>query len=1017
MHLKRRLVIGVSTVLVIAAMILPAWSQTVGLHPAAAAPQSAIDASAEAGFPRLHGDSWLDDVPADEQMPYEQRQREILAQWQQAIERRPPTDPAQQAQTVADWTVLVFIAADNNLEVAGLLDINEMEAVGSSERVNIVVEIDRSADWVDYDGDWTEGRRYLIQQDQNPDVITSPVVQNLGEVNSGDPGQVADFAIWGITNYPAEKYMLVLWDHGGAWVSHASDDETGDDITLPELTGALDRIIAETGIDQFEVIGFDMCLMGQLEVFQALAPYARYGLGSEENEPGPGWFYLWLDEVVQNPAMAGAEVGRHVVDYFMAFYRELNRKDLIFGLSAFDLSASAEMATALDSLIDVVTANPDAYLSAIADARNNTIAFGGWDDPQLFDIFSSVDLYQFVDLLGDLAGNEQVSAAVDSVKQAHADYVVYTDAVNLPGAQGLSIYFPRTLRAYKFQGFNERYPVETPPSMDSWVEFLNVFHGVAAETVTDAPNIAVLASYPEIASIYQPAVVTLEVSGRDILQVNYAVALITGENERVVLDFDYLVSRTTTPGGADIVDWSDGVTTRTFAWEPEVPIISDGTNETYALLLPNRENPGVGLVNGEYIAASGSGPIDAQLFFDLETGQSTALWGFNETASGALQPYQIQVQPGDQFRPLLLTLDANNELSDSRPADVTLTLESDTSASFTTVPAPNGDYAISFVAANVADKTALSDVIISVNNEGLDPTLRGYTDTNYGVNFLYPASWLRPRFTPDGLRLFTADLATDTVLSLFPFTTVTSAEETDAAIRASWNALDDLAIQQEQALEINGLPAYVTDYTYTFRGAARVGAVIAIYVPEQGVGYGFDLDAPAETPGPAQAALEALVNSINFFEANLALGESSWKDVTGADGLVTFPVPGDWVQEQSGGFMLYGPANDESVFIGLGTAPASGQSNEQLAEFWLGQVEQGLNNVSVLASEPFYIGNREWYLTVFTYDGDVKTAGAFFVTVAGDQDIVFWLEAPDERFDQLYADVFSVTLGGFVFNG
>jgi hypothetical protein len=140
------------------------------------------------------------------------------------------------------------------------------------------------------------------------------------------------------------------------------------------------------------------------------------------------------------------------------------------------------------------------------------------------------------------------------------------------------------------------------------------------------------------------------------LQVNFAVTRIINDNERVVLDFDYLVSRTATTTGADIVDWSNGVTTRTFVWEGEVPILTDGTVSTYALLIPNRDDPNSAIVNGEYTSVAGGDPIQAQLVFDLEQRQSTALWGINETASGALQPFEIQMQAGDQFRPLWLTM-------------------------------------------------------------------------------------------------------------------------------------------------------------------------------------------------------------------------------------------------------------------------------------------------------------------------------------------------------------------------
>ncbi|MBN1564003.1 MAG: hypothetical protein JXA10_09190, partial [Anaerolineae bacterium] len=570
---------------------------------------------------------------------------------------RPNVDPARQAQTTAEWTVLVHVAGDNNLEIAALGDINEMEAIGSSADVNIVVQVDRAEDYTDYDGDWTEGRRYYIQQDDEPRVITSPVVEHLGEINSGDADVWADFVIWGVTNYPAEKYMLVLWDHGGAWISHSSDEDSGDDMDLAEFTDALDRIKAETGVRKFEVIGFDMCLMAQLEVYQTIEPYANYGIGSEENEPGAGWFYLYLDELVKNPGMNGGQLGKYVVDYFMYYLEEVVGDEDVYGLGVVDLSESATMTNAINGFVRVANASPEAELSNIADARNNTISYGAFNDPQYQDVWSSVDLYEFADLLTQITRNEELQSAAEGIKRAIDSFVLYEQHVKaLDGSHGVSIYFPRNFKAYKIGSFHERYPREAPPPMTSWINFLNVFHGTAEAVVEDAPGINIIETYPDVASIYNPAVVSMEVSGRDILRVNYVVSQIINNNERIALDYDYLVSRTTTGSGVQIVDWSDGVTQRTFTWGAEIPVLTDGTTSTFALIIPNQDNPSVGVVNGLYTAAGGGNPIEAQLVFDLTTspGHSTALWGLNETVSGNLQPFEIQVEPGDTFQPLWL---------------------------------------------------------------------------------------------------------------------------------------------------------------------------------------------------------------------------------------------------------------------------------------------------------------------------------------------------------------------------
>ncbi len=945
------------------------------------------------------------------------RERAWLRDYLRTREQRPTVDPLAQRQTVAEWTVLVFIAADNNLEAAGLMDLNELEGVGSSPNVNILAQIDRSADYTDWDGDWTETRRYYVQQDNDPDYITSPIVQNLGEVNTGSPQAVADFAIWGITNYPARKYMLVLWDHGGAWISHLSDEDTGDDMTLSELTDALDSVRAATGLEKFEVLGFDMCLMSQLEVYQAIAPYARYSVASEENEPGAGWFYLFLEKLVQNPTMEGAELSRYVVEYFMYFLREVVGDDDVYGLAAVDLSQVGNMTSALNAFSQVVSANPAAALSPIADARNNTISYGGFDDPEMRDFWSSIDLYRFAQLLADITPSPQLQEAARGVMRAVNQFVIYEDHVEaLAGSNGVSIYFPLNPRVFDY--FREDYAREVPAAMNGWYTFLGTFHGVVVEMVTTAPQINILGVYPDVVSIYQPAVIKLDISGRDILQVNYAVAYqVNGDpNQAVVLDFDYLVSRTTTPSGESIVDWSDGVTTRTFTWEAEVPMLSDGTTQTYALLIPNRDNPGVALVNGFYRSVRGGDAIKAQMLFDLEAQRAISLWGLNETASGNFQPFEIIIEEGDTFTPLWLTLDAEQNLSGQRTGD-TLRLSPNAPITFEKVPAPSGTYAISFVAENVAGEKTLAEEVVQVNNDGLDPSLRGFTDVTFGVNFLYPSDWIRPRFTPDGERLFTAHMPSNTVLSLYPYTDVRSAQETEAAVRASWEALDNLQIVQSREVEINGLPAYVTDYTYDYRGQKRMGAVIAIYVPSQGVGYAFDLDAPQDNTEPAQRALQALISSINFFDPQSEVGQSAWQTVTLADGLVSFPVPSGWVREETDGWVLYGPPTDKTIFVGLNAVPASGNSYQSIAEYWLGQLQRNRQNVQVLASEPYYIGGREWHVVVFTYEETQKIGGAFFTTTVGNKDITFWLEAPDAQFDALYQDVFSVIIGGFTFNG
>ncbi len=199
----------------------------------------------------------------------------------------PATQPAADTSNLPEWTIISYSAADDDvLEENMWFDLNEMELVGSNAQMNIVVQIDRYASGFAGDGDWTDTRRYLIQQDNDLSQITSPVVESIGEVDMGDPQTLIDFVTWAVQKYPAQKYALIMSDHGGGWTGGFSDLSAPDSsLTMPEIVSAIEQIRQNTGVDKFELIGFDACLMAQIEVFASLYPYSNYMVASEEVIP------------------------------------------------------------------------------------------------------------------------------------------------------------------------------------------------------------------------------------------------------------------------------------------------------------------------------------------------------------------------------------------------------------------------------------------------------------------------------------------------------------------------------------------------------------------------------------------------------------------------------------------------------------------------------------------------------------------------------------------------------------
>ena len=132
--------------------------------------------------------------------------------------------------------------------------------------------------------------------------------------------------------YPADKYALIMSDHGMGWPGGWSDPDPaaqaratrrwsqrlGNTLYLSELDDALAQIRRQTGVEKLELIGMDACLMSQLEVFTVLQPYARYAVASQETEPALGWAYTGLlGRAGQRTRHGRRQTGRSIVDTYI----------------------------------------------------------------------------------------------------------------------------------------------------------------------------------------------------------------------------------------------------------------------------------------------------------------------------------------------------------------------------------------------------------------------------------------------------------------------------------------------------------------------------------------------------------------------------------------------------------------------------------------------------------------------------------------------------------------------------
>ncbi|MHB1294121.1 MAG: clostripain-related cysteine peptidase [Anaerolineae bacterium] len=630
--------------------------------------------------------------------------------------------------TGESWLVMLYQDADDRiLEKDIYLDLNEAELVGSSSNVRIVTQIDRYAGGFADDGDWTGTRRYLVQQGDDLYRVESDLVADLGELNMAEAGTLVDFVTWAAQTYPSDRYALIMSDHGMGWPGGWSDPEPasrgeggsplasalGNQFYLDELDGALQAIRNQTEIEQFDLVGLDACLMGQIEVYSMLAPHAHYAVASEETEPALGWAYAsFLGDLASDPAMDGAELGRRIVSSYVRDDQRIvdtqARADMLrqgsplgglFGgslpsseqvasqmgrsvtLSAIDLAAMPALAEQVNAL---TLALQSADQRAVAQARTNAQAFTsvfGQQAPA-----SYVDLGHLAELLAASGGSSEARQAATNVLSALEDAVIAeTHGSGKPGATGMAIYFPNS-QLY-------RAPTTGPASYgviagrftgaSLWDDYLayhytgraftaNAVEAVIPEegTAVTAPGQGAITMTPVQASSTVAAPGSPVLLSSDITAQNLGyVLLFTGyydaaANSLFVADMDYIeAAETREVGGVYYPVWPEGAFTLEFEWDPIVYQIYDGQDAVSATLTPQTYGrsyeEAVYTVDGIYTYGSGEGGSRyARLYF--QNGALQQVFGYTgEDFSGA--PWEIQPETGDTFTVLEEWLDLDEQ--------------------------------------------------------------------------------------------------------------------------------------------------------------------------------------------------------------------------------------------------------------------------------------------------------------------------------------------------------------------
>jgi hypothetical protein len=406
-----------------------------------------------------------------------------------------------------DWTVMIYMAADNDLELIEYRKLNEIESkTGTDEHVNIVFQIDglkstKSAkirtetvgDQITY---WVERtsnpeqyggtfRGFIYKDESTKELlwniseilgekditgivpsrltkskgksVVKPKVSNtenapsyIGEKNTGDPSTLIDFIDWTNKNAPADHYLLVLSSHGQGWKGFSIDETNRNDMLyMHELKTALDG----GQISNFDIIGFDACLMAMIEVAYQIKDNGNIMIASEEFETHAGWP---LADIIcylqQNIGISEDDLSKYIVET----YDNYQKNDACRTLSAIKLDSS------LNSLKDAVHVFAQNLFNGMEDwgdnedtpfkthhARQDNCQAEVSDELFFAEYYTDrnfIDLYHFAESIGSHEGiYSRYKDGFKEIMNLINETVIYEKhgEGHDPNTHGISIYFPR----------------------------------------------------------------------------------------------------------------------------------------------------------------------------------------------------------------------------------------------------------------------------------------------------------------------------------------------------------------------------------------------------------------------------------------------------------------------------------------------------------------------------------------------------------------------------------------------
>jgi len=419
-----------------------------------------------------------------------------------------------------NWTIIIYIAADNDLRSFAARNIKQMASIGSNEYMNILVHLD-----IRITGNKKITRRYYVEKDK---ILHMNAHNSASQrMDSGNPQTLISCCDWAINDYPAHEYALFFWNHGtgvidpghGRLINPAElftfnpttnkleldrsigfldlinnldtdefsqidqrgicwDDTTGNYLTNRKLDMALNNICKKNlNGKKFSIIGFDACLMSMLETASLIKNYAHIMVGSQEVELGTGWNYAKVLAPFAYQSLEKEAFAKHIVQMYYRAYSILTND---FTLSAINLNAITNLEKNLDwvarLLLQCLENQKNKSVSQAIKASRNRLICTHFDEPSYIDLYHfyfnlqrNIKRFTFTNQHKNKALPETLYQTIEKGKELIRGLIIAnTVGKNLKNARGVSIYFPE-------RRIHSSYQQAPFASTNSWPKFLTQY--------------------------------------------------------------------------------------------------------------------------------------------------------------------------------------------------------------------------------------------------------------------------------------------------------------------------------------------------------------------------------------------------------------------------------------------------------------------------------------------------------------------------------------------------------------